>query len=409
MPITVVLGCQWGDEGKGKIVDLLAADADWVARFQGGANAGHTVYLDGRKAVLHQVPTGILRPAVRCAIGNGVVLDPLALLEELRQVEELGVSWRSRLAISPRAHLVTPLHKAIEKVREQDRTIGTTGRGIGPAYEDKAGRRGLRAEALADPRTLAERLRELWEACERATGGRTRELCALASAAALVESFAAAAAELGPLLADVTDLLLDADDAGGRVLCEGAQGTLLDLDHGTYPYVTSSNTSIGGVCTGLGLPPRRIRRVVGVVKAYTTRVGLGPFPTEFTGRMADEFRERAGEYGATTGRPRRCGWFDAFLVKRSARLNGVDALVVTKLDVLAGVDPLRMAIGRDRHGEPVYAELAGWQGDLGCARSLPELPPTARAYLERIATEAAVPVALVSVGPEREQVFSTGA
>jgi len=409
MPITVVLGCQWGDEGKGKIVDLLAAEADWVARFQGGANAGHTVYLDGRKAILHQVPSGILRPAVRCAIGNGVVLDPLALIDELRQIEELGVAWRSRLFISRRAHLVTPLHKALEKAREQDRTIGTTGRGIGPAYEDKAGRRGLRGEALADPQGLAARLREQWEACEGATGGRTRELCGVTDSRALVESFATAAAVLGPLLADVTDLLLDADDAGGRILCEGAQGTLLDIDHGTYPYVTSSNTSIGGVCTGLGIPPRRIGRVIGVAKAYTTRVGLGPFPTEFAGAMATNFRDRAGEYGATTGRPRRCGWFDAVLVKRSARLNGVDALVVTKLDVLTGVDPLRLATGRDQRGEPVYAEVAGWRADLGGVRSLSELPAAAREYVARIAAETAVPVGLVSVGPEREQVLSTGA
>lgn len=406
MPITVVLGCQWGDEGKGKIVDLLAAESDWVARFQGGANAGHTVYVGGRKAVLHQVPTGILRPGVRCAIGNGVVLDPVALIQELRQLEETGISWRGRLAISTRAHLVTSLHKAWEKARGQDRSIGTTGRGIGPAYEDKAARRGLRAEALADPDELEGRLREQWRECDRMTEGRAGELSGLSGPDALVGELRGAAEVLAPLLADVTDLLLDADDAGARILCEGAQGTLLDLDHGTYPFVTSSNTSIGGVCTGLGLPPRRLTRVLGVVKAYTTRVGLGPFPTEFPEEMGISFGQRAGEFGATTGRPRRCGWFDAVLVRRCVRLNGVDELVVTKLDVLAGLDPVQLAVGRDDRGEPVLAAMRGWQAIPGDSRSLRELPAEARDYLERVAAEVAAPVGLVSIGPQREQVLA---
>ena len=408
MPITVVLGCQWGDEGKGKIVDLLAAESDWVARFQGGANAGHTIYAGGRKAILHQVPTGIFRPEVRCAIGNGVVLDPVALLEELRQLEELGVVWRSRLAISPRAHLVTALHKALEKAHGQDRSIGTTGRGIGPAYEDKVARRGLRAEMFADLPGLGARLREQWQECDLATAGRTAELTGLSGPGALVDELSAAAAALAPLLADVTDLLLDADDAGARILCEGAQGTLLDIDHGTYPFVTSSNTSIGGVCTGLGLPPRRITRVLGVVKAYTTRVGLGPFPTEFPEKTGEEFRQRAGEFGATTGRPRRCGWFDAVQVRRSVRLNGVDELVVTKLDVLAGVDPVQLAIERNSLGEPGYVGLPGWPAIAAGASGLRDLPPEARAYLDRLAAEACAPVGLVSVGPERDQVLAAG-
>ncbi len=406
MPITVVLGCQWGDEGKGKIVDLLAAESDWVARFQGGANAGHTVYAGGRKSVLHQVPTGILRREVRCAIGNGVVLDPAALVEELRHLEELGVAWEGRLAISPRAHLVTPLHRAWEKARGQDRSIGTTGRGIGPAYEDKAARRGLRTELFACPDELERRLREQWQELDRTTGGRAAELAGLAEPGALVGEVRGASAVLAPLLADVTDLLLDADDAGLRILCEGAQGTLLDLDHGTYPYVTSSNTSIGGVCTGLGLPPRRITRVLGVVKAYTTRVGLGPFPTEFPEETGAPFRQRAGEFGATTGRPRRCGWFDAVLTRRCARLNGVDELVVTKLDVLAGIDPVQMAVGRDGRGQPVYARARGWpEFSAEAPTSLLDLPAEARSYLERMAAEVGVPVGLVSVGPQRDQVL----
>ncbi len=407
MSVHVVLGCQWGDEGKGKIVDLLAAKANWVARFQGGANAGHTVFVGERKAVLHQVPTGILRPDVRCAIGNGVVLDPVALLEELAQLEELGVIWRGRLSISPRAHLLTPAHKVLEKVRSQDQTIGTTCRGIGPAYEDKAARRGLRAELLADPERLERRLAEQWAACEREAGDRLPQLSGLRDERALVDLFREPQRALGPLLADVTDLLLSADDAGQHVLCEGAQGTLLDIDHGTYPFVTSSSTSVGGVCTGLGIPPRRITHVYGVMKAYTTRVGLGPFPTEFDAELGERFRQRAGEFGATTGRPRRCGWFDAVQGRRSVRLNGIDELIVTKLDVLAGLETVRLATAYDEQGEPVYADLSGWGQMPATPHTWEALPQEAREYLERIASETRAPIGLVSVGPGRDQVLAT--
>lgn len=453
MPFTVVVGCQWGDEGKGKIVDLMAEGVDWVARFQGGANAGHTVFVGDRQAVLHLVPTGILRPDVHCAIGNGVVLDPIALLEELRLLEGLGIRWRDRLRISPFAHIVTPLHKSLEALRQQDRSIGTTRRGIGPAYEDKASRRGLRVEDLLDERVLRERLQARWESFRKEL--KTGEHGAAQLAAPdwsrfdeLAGLFDEARRVIGPLVCDVTDLLLSEDEAGKAILCEGAQGSLLDIDHGTYPFVTSSNTTVGGACTGLGIPPRRIEKVVGIVKAYTTRVGLGPFPTEFDSETADGFREKAGEYGATTGRPRRCGWLDAVLVRRSVRINGVDELVVTKLDVLSGLDRLCIAT-EYRHGAPreqqppgapqgehasgpaagsteestwagswpstavleqaipEYAEVPGWMADLSGARALSDLPSQARVYLETLSREIGAPVGLVSIGPGREQVLAT--
>ena len=432
MPFTVVVGCQWGDEGKGKIVDLLAGEADWVARFQGGANAGHTVMHKGKPAVLHLLPTGILRPQVRCVIGNGVVLDPIGLVEELLLLEKLGVAWRGRLFISAGAHLVTPLHREIEAFRQQDTSIGTTRRGIGPAYEDKASRRGIRALDLIDRDGFRDSLRSQWETYREMRGGAVGET-SLDDLLALLEE---PRSLLAPLVCDVTDLLLAEDDAGKRILCEGAQGALLDIDHGTYPFVTSSNTTVGGACTGLGIPPRRIGRVVGVVKAYATRVGLGPFPTEFGGPEADRFRERAGEFGATTGRPRRCGWFDAVLARRGVRINGVDELVVTKVDVLAGTTPLRMATAYRRaerippgqeggdpeapsrsplawlsaHGleaaEVEYVELPGWDEDPSQARSWEALPRKAKAYLERLVDETGARLTLASVGPGRDQVVS---
>jgi adenylosuccinate synthase len=452
MPITVLVGCQWGDEGKGKIVDLLSADADWVARFQGGANAGHTVFCGERRAVLHLVPTGILRPGVGCAIGNGVVLDPLALLDEIRTIEDLGIEWRGRLRISPFAHVVTPLQKVRESLREQDRTIGTTRRGIGPTYESKAARDGLRVEDLLDEARFRERLHGAYlrvraalecratvpataasgSAGER-TGGGEESLTALPEFEDLCRDLAPARKVIAPLVCDVTDLLLSADDAGETIICEGAQGALLDVDHGSYPFVTSSNTTVGGACTGLGIPPKRIGRVVGVVKAYTTRVGHGPFPTEFAGEMAERFGRQAGEFGATTGRPRRCGWFDAVLVRRTIRINGVDELIVTKMDVLRGLDPLRVAVAYQRaaprteaassaddatdlrlpsaavleDARPRYVKASGWQEDLSAARTLAALPAAARAYLECLEEETGANISMLSVGPGRDQVVST--
>jgi adenylosuccinate synthase len=424
MPIDVLVGCQWGDEGKGKIVDLLAGKADWVARFQGGANAGHTVMVDGRAVVLHLVPSGILHPGVGCAIGNGVVLDPEALLEEIRGLEALGLDVRARLRLSPGAHLVTPLHRAVESLTAQDREIGTTGRGIGPAYTEKASRRGVRVEDLLDPDRFPDRLRRLWDHFRALAGASEAAFATAAGAslAAIAERLLGCGAELAPLVCDVTDLLLEADDRGQRILCEGAQGAWLDLDHGTYPFVTSSNTTSGGACTGLGIPPRRISKVIGIVKAYTTRVGLGPFPTEFSGDFADRFRERAGEYGATTRRPRRCGWFDAVLARRSCRVNGVDELIVTKLDILSGLSPLQVAVAHGGAGSarwsstqglaeavPQYRELPGWPEDLCELHAWAALPQATRDYLDFLGSQVGVPVARVSVGPGRDQVFMAGA
>jgi adenylosuccinate synthase len=424
MPIEVLVGCQWGDEGKGKIVDLLADGADWVARFQGGANAGHTVLVDGRAVVLHLVPSGILRPGVGCAIGNGVVLDPEALLEEIRGLEALGIDVRARLRLSPGAHLVTPLHRAVESLTAQDREIGTTGRGIGPAYTEKASRRGVRVEDLLDADGFPDRLQRLWNHFRALAGASESAFAAAAggSLAAIAQRLLGCGAELAPLVCDVTDLLLEADDRGQRVLCEGAQGAWLDIDHGTYPFVTSSNTTSGGACTGLGIPPRRISKVIGIVKAYTTRVGLGPFPTEFSGEFADRFRERAGEYGATTRRPRRCGWFDAVLARRSCRVNGVDELIVTKLDVLSGLSPLQVGVAYGEGGSarwasarglagvvPQYRELSGWPEDLGELRAWVALPRAPREYLAFLGSQVGVPVARVSVGPGRDQAFAVGA
>jgi adenylosuccinate synthase len=423
MPIVVVVGCQWGDEGKGKVVDLLARDADWVARFQGGANAGHTVFTEGRQVVLHLVPSGILHPGVSCAIGNGVVLDPEALLEEIRGLEELGLDVRRRLRVSPSAHLVTPLHRAVESLTAQDREIGTTRRGIGPAYTEKAARRGVRVEDLLEACSFPERLHRLWEHFRVLSGASEETFAAAAGGTfeAIAERLLGCREVLGPLVCDVTDLLLDADDRGQRILCEGAQGAWLDVDHGTYPFVTSSNTTCGGACTGLGIPPRRISRVIGIVKAYATRVGLGPFPTEFDGEFGDRFRERAGEYGATTRRPRRCGWFDAVLARRSCRINGVDELVVTKLDVLSGTAPLRVAVAYGGSGSaswpsarvlaeaaPEYRDLPGWTANLGETRTWAALPREAVEYLGFLSSQVGVSISRVSVGPGRDQVLAAG-
>ncbi|MBP6874890.1 MAG: adenylosuccinate synthase [Candidatus Eisenbacteria bacterium] len=431
MPIDAILGCQWGDEGKGKIVDQLARDADWVARFQGGANAGHTVVCGGRQLVLHLVPTGILNPRVRCAIGNGVVLDPEALVEEIRYLEhELSLPLAGRLRISPFAHLVTPLSRAVESLSAQDSAIGTTKRGIGPAYMEKATRRGLRVEDLLAPAVWKEKLRVEWDALRRSVGADEEAFARAAGDGfeTIAARLSKAASALAPMVCDVTDLLLTEDDRGAAIIAEGAQGAWLDVDHGTYPFVTSSNTTIGGVCTGLGIPPQRIRKVYGVVKAYTTRVGLGPFPTEFAGPEADRFRERAGEYGATTRRPRRCGWYDAVLSRRSCRLNGVTELVVTKADVLGEVATLKMAVGyrlsnearAEVRGEnagipwfsahwleraiPEYRDFQGWRAPLEACRSWDSLPPAARQYLEVLSEESRVPLGWVSIGPGREQV-----
>jgi adenylosuccinate synthase len=417
MPCTVVVGAQWGDEGKGKIVDALSGDADVVARYQGGPNAGHSVIHRGETLVLHLVPSGILHERTRCLIGNGVVVDLERLHEEVKGLETRGVEVRSRLGVSPAAHLILPYHRAVEAVSERGRgAIGTTGRGIGYAYRDKAARVGLRIGDLFDrPRFTAAiddnlaRLRlEFPTAPELAT----------ASGAAIADQLAPCTAWVRDLQADVSLELFDALRAGHRVLLEGAQGTLLDLDHGTYPYVTSSPASAAGAPLGVGLGPRAVDHVIGITKAYTTRVGLGPFPTEMPDAEASRLREAGEEYGATTGRPRRCGWLDLVALRYAARINSLDRLIVTKLDILDGFDEIRVAVAYRLDGatlehlpgsagalercEPVWRAFPGWRADTASARRWPDLPARARAYLEWIEQAVGVPIDRVSVGAGRE-------
>jgi adenylosuccinate synthase len=421
MPCSVVVGAQWGDEGKGKIVDALSAAADVVARYQGGPNAGHTVIRGGHGVVLHLVPCGVMHAHCRCLIGNGTVVDLPRLREEVARLEALDLDVRPRLGVSPGAHLILPAHRAAEAWAERGPDpIGTTGRGIGFAYRDKAARTGLRVGDLFDrarfaalvDRTLDRLRREFPEAGELGP----------MSGAALLDEWRDDIAWLEPLVCDVSLELHEALSAGRRVLLEGAQGTLLDLDHGTYPYVTSSSASAAGAPLGVGLGPRAVDRVVGVTKAYTTRVGLGPFPSEMPEEEASRLREAGEEYGATTGRPRRCGWLDLPALRYAARVNGLDALVVTKLDVLDGFDEIRAVTGYERDGLPVTGfpaaahALAGcrplwrsfpsWRTATTAARRWSDLPAPARTYLEWIEGESGVPIASVSVGPGREEEVS---
>jgi len=415
--VTALVGCQWGDEGKGKIVDILSEGARAVARYQGGANAGHTVVVGETTHVLHLLPVGILREGVHCLLGNGMVIDPQALLDELAMVEKGGARVEGRLLVSPAAHVITPFHKAVEKHREStwSRPIGTTLRGIGPAYETKAARLGLRMGDLLRPETLRERLAGVYE-WARATGCPGDDLPTVDEALRWLEGLRP---RVAALVADVRGAATEVIAGGGELLLEGAQGVLLDQDHGTYPYVTSSNTSAGGATLGLGLAPTSLSRVIGVCKAYTTRVGEGPFPTEFVeDEAADAFRRHAGEFGATTGRPRRCGWLDGVLLRHACELNGVTALVVTKLDVLDGTETLRVAtsyetdaagridpMGSLGSARPVYEEIAGWDGSTAGVTTWEALPVAARAYLDRIEAIAGVPVAMVSTGNRRDQVL----
>ena len=413
MPCTVVLGAQWGDEGKGKIVDVLAASHDVVARYQGGSNAGHSVVVDGHTVVLRLVPSGILRADKKCLLGNGVVVDPAAFLEEMDGLVQLGHRLEGRLYVSPEAHVILPYHKIVESEAEHGlRPVGTTGRGIGPAYQDKAGRFGLRMADLLDRKSLDELVG--W-ACERLR--RLLPSAELPSAAEVAAQYAAFGERLQPFIADVRPMLWEAVNRGQNVLLEGAQGTLLDLDHGTYPYVTSSSATVGGALTGLGLGPHAISRVVGVTKAYTTRVGHGPFPTEFDAGLADTIREVGHEYGAVTGRARRCGWLDAVALKYACQLNGLDELIVTKLDVLDDLPEIQVA-ARYRRGvedavftpdarrlegvKPVYESYEGWKTPTKACRRFIDLPVMARGYVRRIEAMTSVRVSWVSVGPERD-------
>lgn len=415
----VVVGAQWGDEGKGKIVDVLAEGADLVVRYQGGANAGHTVVKDEEEFVLHQIPSGILHPGTRCVIGNGVVLDPETLLSEMEDLERRGVTVAGRLIVSSRAHLVLPYHKLLDQAAEQEQRIGTTGRGIGPAYEDKFGRRGIRVADLRDlPRTL-ERVAERVERANRLLSLMGSAL--RASVEDHCELLRRLAPRLLPMAADTSKITYDALRQGRKVLLEGAQGALLDVDHGTYPFVTSSNTTAGGAAVGAGIGPTAIDAVLGVVKAYTTRVGNGPLPTEAEPEAAARLRKLGEEYGATTGRPRRCGWFDAVVVRYAARVNGLTDLAVTKLDVLDTIERIPVCtayrIGDEivddmpadsallEAARPVYEQLVGWCRPTGEARRLADLPPQARAYLDRIEDLVQVPIRYVSVGSRRSQII----
>lgn len=417
----VVVGAQWGDEGKGKLVDVLAERADWVVRYQGGANAGHTVHIGEKSFVLHQIPSGILHPGVRCAIGNGVVLDPDTLFDEVDELVRDGIDVEGRLYVSDRAHLVLPYHKSIDGASSASKAIGTTGRGIGPAYEDKVARRGVRVLDLRHPdrlRQLVESGAERADAQLAASGSSTR-----VDVDEVVDRLRALGERLLPLAEDVGLMVHRALKSGAAVLLEGAQGSLLDVDHGTYPFVTSSNTTSGGAAVGAGIAPTAIDSVIGVVKAYTTRVGNGPLPTELTDEAAQQEMRRLGnEYGATTGRPRRCGWFDGVVVRYAARVNGLTDLAVTKLDVLDTYDRLAICTGYEIEGgevltefpgdladlerlKPRYEWFEGWQRSTADARGLSALPAQARKYLDRIEELCETRITYVSVGTRRDQII----
>jgi adenylosuccinate synthase len=414
----VVLGTQWGDEGKGKIVDLLTDQAGAVVRFQGGHNAGHTLVIEGEKTVLHLIPSGILRENVTCLIGNGVVLSPDAALKEIAELEARGVPVRERLKISPACPLILPYHVALDQAREAKRgheKIGTTGRGIGPAYEDKVARRGLRLGDLQDEQRFARKLREVME-YHNFFLEKYYKVEALD-----VDQVLASTLEMGrellPMMADVTGILHQYRGAGANIMFEGAQGSLLDIDHGTYPFVTSSNTTAGGTATGSGFGPLYLDYVLGITKAYTTRVGSGPFPTELFDATGEHLAEKGHEFGATTGRPRRCGWFDAVALRTAVNINSVSGLCLTKLDVLDGLESIRICVGYNcKDGEPVlnpmdsddyeglvpvYEEVPGWSESTLGAKTLDALPEAARSYIKKIEEVVGAPIDIISTGPDR--------
>ena len=414
----VILGTQWGDEGKGKIVDLLTERVSYVARFQGGHNAGHTLVIDGKKTVLHLIPSGILRANVQCLIGNGVVLAPDALLREIRGLEEKGVPVRERLRLSPACPLILPVHVALDQAREKARgnaKIGTTGRGIGPAYEDKAARRGVRLGDLFHRERFAAKLGEVLDYHNFVL--RHYYKAEPVDFQQSLDEVMDMAEELRPMVADVTTILHEARERGDNIMFEGAQGTMLDIDHGTYPYVTSSNTTAGGTATGSGFGPLYLDYVLGITKAYTTRVGSGPFPTELFDDVGARLAERGHEFGSTTGRARRCGWFDAVALRRAIQINSISGLCLTKLDVLDGLDSVLICVGyqsadgadlssawdADSYAEvrPVYEEVPGWQESTVGVRSVEELPANAQAYIKRIEEVTGAPIDIISTGPDR--------
>jgi adenylosuccinate synthase len=420
MSVRVVVGAQWGDEGKGKIVDLLSDAADYVVRYQGGPNAGHTVVVDGETTVLHLVPSGILHPEVIGVLGNGVVINLEQLFSELDSLEARGIHWEGRVRVSERAHLILPGHRAMEEHEERGPgAVGTTLRGIGPAYRDKMARIGI---------TVGEFLNRdrFHAALSRQRTWRERTVPALPSVSvdpdAVEAILGSLRPRLEPMVGDTGLELYRAAREGKRILLEGAQGTMLDVDHGTYPFVTSSHATAGGAATGSGIAPRFFNEVMGVTKAYATRVGLGPFPTELTGAEGDSLRDQGAEFGATTGRPRRCGWLDGLALRHAARINGLDSLAVTKLDVLSGLKTLKVATAYETAGglltefpsrlehletaKPLYEEHPGWDGDLGRARTRDELPETARRFLHRIEEITDVPIRIISVGQARDQTIT---
>jgi adenylosuccinate synthase len=416
----VVIGTQWGDEGKGKIVDWLTDRAQGVVRFQGGHNAGHTLVIAGKKTVLHLIPSGILRAGVDCYIGNGVVLSPQALVQEMDELEAAGVPVAARLRISEACPLILPYHAALDLAREAAKgaqKIGTTGRGIGPAYEDKVARRALRLQDLFKPVRFAEKLTEILDFHNFVLANYYKQ--PRVDFQKTLDETLALAPRIASLVADVPRGLYEANRAGKNLLFEGAQGSLLDIDHGTYPFVTSSNCVAGAAAAGAGIGPHHLHYVLGITKAYTTRVGSGPFPTELSDGVGELLRQRGQEFGATTGRPRRTGWYDAAALKRSIQLNGVSGLCITKLDVLDGVEAVKICVGYEVEGRmsdilpvgaeelercvPVYEELPGWQESTVGLKTYKALPKPARAYLQRIEELCAVPVDLISTGPDREE------
>ena len=420
MANVIVVGTQWGDEGKGKVVDLLSERADFIVRFQGGNNAGHTLVVNGEKHIFHVIPSGILHRGKMCMIGNGVVLDPAVLLGEMSRLAEAGLQVTPHnLSISLYAHVIMPYHRALDLAREKKKgktAIGTTGRGIGPCYEDKMGRVGIRVHDLLNPVEFREKLaRNIEEKNFFLTGFFGDKAL---DQSEIEDEYLAYGEQLKPFAANVSRQLQEADAQGRNILFEGAQGTHLDIDHGTYPFVTSSNTVAGGACCGTGIGPTRIDKVLGVVKAYTTRVGGGPFPSELLDETGERIRQVGGEFGATTGRPRRCGWLDMVVVNSAVRLNGLAGLLITKLDVLSGIPKLKIGVSYKCRGssldyvpaeldaldacEPVFEEFPGWDEDIGNVRKWNDLPQNARKYLKAIEDISGVAVDIVSVGPSRE-------
>ncbi len=424
MSVRIVIGAQWGDEGKGKIVDILSAQADYVARYQGGANAGHTLNFDGQTHILHLIPSGIFHHNTVCIIGNGVVIDPITLLDEIDMVKNTGVDIDGRLLISETAHVILPYHKSLDKVGEMalgGKKIGTTGRGIGPAYIHKIARVGVRMMDLEDPDLLRKKLEvNLQEINAKLTAYKSKPL----KLDEMLEQMLEAGKKLNPFICNTTSRFHKALKGGRNILLEGAQGALLDIDHGTYPYVTSSSPVSGGACIGTGIPPTAIEDVMGITKAYCTRVGNGPFPTELTDKTGDKLREAGHEFGSTTGRPRRCGWVDLVALKYAAQINGINELVITKLDVLDGFETIKACTSYNIGGEerdefplrpkeldgvkPVYTEYKGWKTSTRKANSYEELPENTRKYLKALSDFLDIPIKIVSTGPGRDETIIVG-